>query len=498
MTEGILPLTYRNDEIGATSNVNPIYASAVIVPVLAFPACFLCIPPMIWHFNQKNIAAGSLMLWLGFLNFFNAINPLIWPRDNISEWWKGDGLCDVQVRIQVGATVAITSCIVVIARRLSNVMDTRNITVAPSKSSRVSERVLEIVCCWVIPILIMIVYYVVQRARYFIFAISGCTAAFDASWPSIVLVWIWGPIAACIAFYYAGLLIWRLYRYRREFSRLITARNTSKSRFIRLFCMSVIFVSVVTPYQIFLLVQLASTVTLKFQWSRVHGADWNSVIMVPTAGAVRYDRWGEIAFGYVLFVLFGTGTDANNSYKRMFTSIGLGRIFPSLYIMDEGGSSMSASMSFIKGWTSKAKGLFSKGYATDDTFTSSAMDSPTTTRSMSLQPTPTNEPILPQRPQQDRSLFSRIFSRSKVQKPTILPLSTVNSGNSHSSKSPVRFMPPGIYAHSWPGIYAHAWSEVNEPKERTTGTGGVHVVREVTQVHQQKGKKRVTDEEAGF
>jgi pheromone a factor receptor len=187
-----------------TSNEFPTYPTAVIVSILAFPACFLCLPPMIWHFNQNNLAAGSLMLWLAILNFFTAINPLIWPNDNIQEWWDGAGLCDIQVRIQVGAIVAFTSCAGVIARRLANVVDTSNITVTPSKRSRVMEKALEIVCCWVFPLLIMIVYYVVQRVRYFIFAIVGCNAAFDPSWPSIVLIQMWGPISTCVAAYYAG------------------------------------------------------------------------------------------------------------------------------------------------------------------------------------------------------------------------------------------------------------------------------------------------------
>lgn len=182
----------------------PLYPNAVIVPILTFPSWILCVPPMVWHFSQHNIAAGSLILWMSVLNFFNSINAIIWPRDNVDQWWDGNILCDIEARIQVGCVVSLTACTAVIARRLAHVMDTRNITIAPSKKSRMKEKVFEIVWCWIYPAFMMITYYIVQPARYFIFGISGCVAAFDASWPSVVVTWMWAPITTFVAAYYAG------------------------------------------------------------------------------------------------------------------------------------------------------------------------------------------------------------------------------------------------------------------------------------------------------
>jgi pheromone a factor receptor len=179
---------------------------AVILPALALPAVLLDIPPMIWHFSQRNIAAGSLMAWIILLNLMCFINPLIWPRDNLDDWWDGNVFCDVQARIQVGAVVALASCTAMIMRRLARVMDTRNITVAPSRSTRVREKSLEILWCWGYPIFMMVVYYIVQPVRYFIFGISGCYFAYDSSWPSLVVSYMWNPITMCVAAYYAGML----------------------------------------------------------------------------------------------------------------------------------------------------------------------------------------------------------------------------------------------------------------------------------------------------
>ena len=187
-----------------TGYIYPLYSTAVIVPVLAFPAWILCLHPLYWHYSQRNIAAGSLILWMSMLNFFNSINPLIWPRDNLLEWWNGNVLCDIEVHVKVCAVVALTSCAAVIARKLARVMDTTNITVAPSRSSRIKEKGFEIWWCWGFPLVLMGFYYIVQPSRYFIFAISGCVAAYDTSWPSIVVSWMWGPITSLVGAVYAG------------------------------------------------------------------------------------------------------------------------------------------------------------------------------------------------------------------------------------------------------------------------------------------------------
>jgi pheromone a factor receptor len=190
----------------AEPNADPylLYATAVILPVLAFPAWFLCIPPFIWHFSQRNIAAWSLVLWIILMNFFNFINPLIWPRDNVSEWYNGEGLCDIEVRIFVGISVALASCTAMIMRKLAKVMDTGNIEIAPSRKKLIREKVLEVLWCWGYPAFMILIYYVVQPLRYYIFGISGCIVAYNLSWVSIVLGAMWPNITICFASYHAG------------------------------------------------------------------------------------------------------------------------------------------------------------------------------------------------------------------------------------------------------------------------------------------------------
>jgi pheromone a factor receptor len=192
------------DPLALASPQAPLYLSAILFPVFAFPSWILCIPPLVWHFRQGNIASGSLFLWVIMINFFNSINPLIWPRDNVDEWWNGNVWCDINIRIQIGAMVGTTASTAMIVRKLAKVMDTRNITVTSNQDSKMKEKILEIVWCWVYPLALILVYYVVQPIRYFVFGIAGCISAYHTSWPSVVLGSMWAPITILVAAGYAG------------------------------------------------------------------------------------------------------------------------------------------------------------------------------------------------------------------------------------------------------------------------------------------------------
>jgi pheromone a factor receptor len=184
--------------------IPPLYTQAILLPLLAFPSWILCIPPLFWHFQQSNIASGSLILWVMLINFSNSINPLIWPRDNLDQWWDGKVWCDIHVRIQIGAIVGTTASAAMIVRRLAKVMDTSNIKISTSRESKLKEKALEILWCWLYPLVLILVYFVVQPARYFIYGIIGCIAAIDPSWPSVVLDAMWAPITTLVATYYAS------------------------------------------------------------------------------------------------------------------------------------------------------------------------------------------------------------------------------------------------------------------------------------------------------
>jgi pheromone a factor receptor len=53
---------------------------------------------------------------------------------------------------------------------------------------------------------------------------------------------------------------------------------------------------------------------------------------------VLYDRWANLACGFLVFLFFGLGRDAKNMYREWLVKMGLARLFPVLVVVDGRGS----------------------------------------------------------------------------------------------------------------------------------------------------------------
>lgn len=288
----------------------------------------------------------------------------------------------------------------------------------------------------------------------------------------------------------AVLLLVRLYRYRREFSRLVSARNTTRSRFLRLFIMCMIFLVTVVAYSAYSFVYFVNAMAsykLDEGWWDALGPMKKSVILkFKSHGAVHIDKWGQIGLGYVAFLLFGTGTDAHNTYKKMLLAVGLGKIFPSLYVMRESGASTPSSFVSARTWTSsyvsKAKSYFSKGSSRfssfgGSTFTNSVRNNSvalSTTDNAALRSVSSTTPVLPERsePPSPSSRLKRIFTRNQRRQP-VLPLfsqPSMAAGTDHEKSATDTVSE---------GFSARAWASEIPVSRRNSAPVGVVVFREV-------------------
>jgi pheromone a factor receptor len=471
----------------------PLYTAAIILPILAFPSWIFCVPALFWQFRQGNIAAGSL------INFFNSINPLIWPRDNLDEWWSGNVWCDINVRLQIGAIAGTTASAAMIVRKLARVMDTRSLTVSTSKSSKRREQFLEVAWCWGYPLVLILVYYVVQPVRYMLYTIQGCLNAYDTSWPSVVLNFMWAPITTLVAAVYAGksplpssptisyflltptpgILTYRLYRYRREFARLVAARNTTKSRFVRLFLICLIVILVYLPYTTWLLTNLIAATRGHdaYSWNRIHDpATFNTISKVAMYGNVPVDKWGQVATGYVLFFVFGTGADAWKLYRQMALTVGLGKWFPGLYATRESGAVTPRSFATWRdSVTSRAKSVFQSrsGSMTNSTVGGTSRNDSVGMAEMSqLRQVSTEDPMLDQTSSTRSSWLSKIFTRQSVPH-AVLPMFTHRAHL--TPESTVTRSKDWALRGDAPDFTAHVSATAHGAGE----TEGIHVFREM-------------------
>jgi len=117
----------------------------------------------------------------------------------------------------------------------------------------------------------------------------------------------------------------RISRYRRTFSQILSAAGTTKSRFMRLFVMSMILVVVFTPTQFYALYFNVRPIQRSpYSWAAAH-ADIALHPRLLSGGSVLYDRWIGGAAGALVFVFFGLGEDAMRMYTRW-----LARLLPAV------------------------------------------------------------------------------------------------------------------------------------------------------------------------
>ena len=185
----------------------PVTPNAVALPILAFITLIIDTPPFVWHIKNRNLAASSLVFWVIISNLMNFINPLIWPTDDIQHWWHGQILCDIEIKIMMAANFGIVGSMVCIMRNLAKALDTEHTILSPSKAQRRRQNIIDCLFCFGGPVYVMLIHYIVQPKRYYIFAISGCTSSVDNSWPKLALVFIWPPIICLVDAYYSGMCI---------------------------------------------------------------------------------------------------------------------------------------------------------------------------------------------------------------------------------------------------------------------------------------------------
>lgn len=307
-----------------------VYALAILS---AF-SIILIMPTFIWHIRKGQLPASCLIFWALWLNLVNLVSALIWPNDNIGSWFWGYGYCDIAVKMDIASGLGIVGAVVCILRSLAAALDTNRIRVMSSRPALMRQRVIEIVFCFGLPILQAVLHVFVQSRRYYIYAISGCMYTVGETWVDVLFIWLWPPILALVAGYYALVVLVRVIKYRREFSEVLSASTSgmSKARFSRLYTISGVLLLVYLPAEIYVFIFNVTLTPLgPYSWSQIHSpVTWDYLLFFPSYGQVFFDRWIYASLGYAVFFTIGLGADMSGSVRRALLLIGLGKIFPRL------------------------------------------------------------------------------------------------------------------------------------------------------------------------
>lgn len=324
----------------------PRSTQAIVAPALSLLGLTLCIPPMIWHASNRNWGASFLVAYVMYGDLVNILNALIWPTDDVNSWWDGAVFCDIQVKLSLATQIGMPGALLCIFRSLALVMDVNKSALIPSRGGRLRNKTVNVFFCLGLPVLAMVVHFIVQGTRYYIFAVAGCNPSMDQSWPSYVFLG-WPLILCMAAAGYCSMLlpsIWllgfgradhilivliivRLVKYTSEFSAILGASrsNLTKQRFIRLFGLSSLMILIILPLQVYIFytnIQVLSPAH-PYSWKATHGPSLSQITKVPTNGRLKFDRWLPPAFSVLIFIFFGMGQDAANMYNNFLNVVGL-------------------------------------------------------------------------------------------------------------------------------------------------------------------------------
>ncbi|EXJ72198.1 uncharacterized protein A1O5_04702 [Cladophialophora psammophila CBS 110553] len=297
--------------------------SSIIVVPLALLAIVAAFPPMVVQLRAKNFAASVLLIGITILNIQNLVNAVIWASDNPDDWWDGKILCDIEVKLYIGIFQAIEGAIASLFRQISTILDADRITVTPCPRQRRVSRMIELLFCILLPALVMVGHYIVQKGRYWLRTVAGCVALFDNNWVAPFVTYGWPMVVCLIGSVYCLVSVVRLWRHRKQVSSLLShTPGSTASRFFRLFALAFVLLAIYCPLAIFAFVQNVQVPMHMFSWSYIHPSDWSERIIVvpdsalkPASQGFSFDRWAQIFTAYVSFACFGLGEDATRMYK---------------------------------------------------------------------------------------------------------------------------------------------------------------------------------------
>lgn len=193
-------MTYVSGDYGPSPST---IANIFFRVLLNFGAAVSCwVPLRLFHKNGE-LAGASMAIAMSLLNFFYAANALLWPTNDIANWTKGYGWCDLQLILWVPLETLNAAAVCAVMQNIANQVSLLRASGLTSDEKR-RKSFVQAVIILPVPALQVILYYFVIAMRYNISGIIGCQAVFDPDWVFLVFFVLPCPMFAIAAAYFAG------------------------------------------------------------------------------------------------------------------------------------------------------------------------------------------------------------------------------------------------------------------------------------------------------
>lgn len=182
----------------------PTLPMAIALPIFCSISIAVEWVPFLALYRVKNMPGCTMIVVIVIMNFFTWLNAILWSNDDISSWFNGHGLCDVEVIVRTVCATLISTSTACLTRNLAQAVDADNPRLFETVSQRRRRHVVEVLFVFGIPLLQMPLHYIPQTNRYAIVTIYGCADVIDYSWPTIIINLIWPSFFAILNCYYAS------------------------------------------------------------------------------------------------------------------------------------------------------------------------------------------------------------------------------------------------------------------------------------------------------
>ncbi|KZV66815.1 STE3-domain-containing protein [Peniophora sp. CONT] len=297
-----------------------------LVPLANFAAAFLTLLTFLTAQLRESWNMGVCMLsaWVFVTTLSTGVQTVVW-RDN-ADTSIAPAFCDIATRIQIGTLAAMPACTLVITRSLHRIVSYQTVVFNNPRERR-RELILDLFLVLGLPIILNILYYVVQDARFWVIEEIGCSPALQNTGMAILLLNSSPIILSLISgAFYMSRIIFFLWRHKRNMNQLF-GRQIAITRcvYLRVFCFGLINLMVC------LTVAIANFFPFpqpEFYpgWSAVHAnwtsvsisaADWHSKGRFVMFNNV-WNVWVNVWLALAIFGLFGLTEDARKVYVRAY------------------------------------------------------------------------------------------------------------------------------------------------------------------------------------
>ncbi len=307
----------------------------ILLGFLSLLGVLICIPPLVWHLNNKNIPAICLIAWIMIMCLKTFIDDMIWGNlETFSNSFNGNIYCDIMIRLQAAFQVGVISAVLAICRQLYLITSVSTTGLAMVKWKK---NLIDLIICFLFPVYTIIVVYWVEKSRYLILRYSGCQFTYFINLKSLLLYAVWQVVVSLVSVVYSCLTLVLYFKKRKDFKDILhcTYSSLSTVQFIRLLIFCFVIIAVTLPLSLYNFISQAKETA---DYIQLHSGRsvlddnkflsnlfWKYILFIDT-DRPQVDRWIYFVIAVISFSLFGLGSDAVKMYKNGLCYIGFGSI----------------------------------------------------------------------------------------------------------------------------------------------------------------------------